>query len=134
MTYSSIEDIILTILAILVIVILLGTIYSIVRAIIQFIFSNWDSEKIKKAWNSIRYTIIGIIVTIFLLFFLPMIFQRISPSSWINYSAKNILNRSMDLWRKILSIGWFYNNPLNTGNPWSIDWGTNEPPIINNPL
>ena len=79
--YSSIEDIILTILAVLVILILIGTIYSIIRAIIQFIFSNGDSEKIKKAWNGIRYTIIGMIITILLLFFFPIIFSKVGSQN-----------------------------------------------------
>jgi divalent metal cation (Fe/Co/Zn/Cd) transporter len=77
--YTSIEDVIITVLAILVILILIGTIYSIIRAIIQFVFSNGDGEKIKKAWNGIRYTIIGMIITIFLLFFFPILFAKISP-------------------------------------------------------
>lgn len=76
--YTSIEDVLLTILALLIIVILIGTIYSIVRAIIMFVFSNGDGEKIKKAWNGIRHTIIGMIITIFLLFFFPMIFSKVS--------------------------------------------------------
>jgi uncharacterized BrkB/YihY/UPF0761 family membrane protein len=75
--FSSIEDVILTVLAIFIILILIGTIYSIIRAIIQFIFSNGDNEKIKKAWNGIRYTIIGMIITIVLLFIFPIIFQKI---------------------------------------------------------
>lgn len=122
MVYWGIEDVILTILAILVIVILLGTIYSIVWAIIQFIFSNGDAGKIKKAWDSIRYTIIGIIITVFLLFFLPMIFQRVSPTWGINYSAKAIITKAMDLGRKILSIGWLYTSPAQqVWNPRTLD-------------
>lgn len=93
---SSIEDVILTILAVLVILILVGTIYSIIRAIIQFVFSNGDGEKIKKAWNGIRYTIIGMIITIFLLFFFPIIFQKVS-SQGKSYTATAILERAMVL-------------------------------------
>lgn len=127
MNYWSIEDVILTILAILIIVILLGTIYSIIRAIIQFIFSNGDAAKIKKAWDGIRYTIIGIIITVFLLFFFPIIFQRISPSWGQNYSAKAILTKSMDIGRKLLSIGGLYNSPwATTENPRSIDNGSSD--------
>ncbi len=114
--YSSIEDVILTILAILVILILVGTIYSIIRAIIQFVFSNGDSEKIKKAWNGIRYTIIGMIITIFLLFFFPIIFQRVS-SQGKSYTATAILERAMVLGRRILSIG----STTTVDNPWTID-------------
>lgn len=129
MKYSSIEDVLLSVLAILIIVILLWTIYSVIFAIIQFIFSNWDQDKIKKAWNSIRYTIIGIIITVFLLFFIPMIFQRISPTGSVNYSARSILNRAMVLGRNILSIWWLYSTPA-VDSPRSIDWWNQ----INGPL
>lgn len=115
---SSIEDVILTILAVLVILILVGTIYSIIRAIIQFVFSNGDGEKIKKAWNGIRYTIIGMIITIFLLFFFPIIFQKVS-SQGKSYTATAILERAMVLWRKILNIG--SSTVVDSGSPWTID-------------
>ncbi|MEI7478185.1 MAG: hypothetical protein WCJ81_07000 [bacterium] len=95
--YTSIEDVILTILAILIILILVGTIYSIIRAIIQFVFSNGDNEKIKKAWNGIRYTIIGMIITILLLFVFPVIFQKIGTQGGGSYTASAILDRAMIL-------------------------------------
>lgn len=128
MGYWGIEDVILTILAILIIVILLGTIYSIIRAIIQFIFSNGDAAKIKKAWDGIRYTIIGIIITVFLLFFFPIIFQKVSPSWGQSYSAKAILTKAMDLGKKLLSIGGLYNTPwVTSDNPRNIDDGSSDP-------
>ncbi len=115
--YSSIEDIILTALAILVILILAWTIYSIIRAIIQFVFSNGDWEKIKKARNGIRYTIIGMIITILLLFFFPILFAKIGSQNSQAYSASAILERAMWLWRRILST-W---TPT-TSSPRTLDW------------
>jgi uncharacterized BrkB/YihY/UPF0761 family membrane protein len=118
--FSSIEDVILTVLAIFIILILIGTIYSIIRAIIQFIFSNGDNEKIKKAWNGIRYTIIGMIITIVLLFIFPIIFQKIGLQGWKAYTANAILERAMLLGKKILRM-W---TDTSSGNPWSLDNGT----------
>lgn len=115
--YSSIEDIILTALAILVILILAWTIYSIIRAIIQFVFSNGDGEKIKKARNGIRYTIIGMIITVLLLFFFPILFAKIGSQNAKAYSASAILERAMWLGRRILNTG-----TSTTSNPRILDW------------
>lgn len=115
--YSSIEDIILTALAILVILILAWTIYSIIRAIIQFVFSNGDGEKIKKARNGIRYTIIWMIITVLLLFFFPILFAKIWSQNSKAYSASAILERAMWLGRRILST-WTDN----TSSPRTLDW------------
>lgn len=120
--YSSIEDIILTALAILVILILAGTIYSIIRAIIQFVFSNGDGEKIKKARNGIRYTIIGMIITVLLLFFFPILFAKIGSQNANAYSASAILERAMWLGRKILNT-W---TDTSSSTPWSLDGWTNS--------
>jgi Na+/proline symporter len=83
--------------------ILAGTIYSIIRAIIQFVFSNGDGEKIKKARNGIRYTIIGMVITVLLLFFFPILFAKIGSQNSQAYSASAILDRAMFLGRKILN-------------------------------
>lgn len=107
MTGSStrIEDIILTVLAILIIIIFAGSIYSLFRAIFEFIFSNGDNDKIKKARNNIRYTIIGIIITLLLLFAFPLLFKQMRVSGYQYYSAQNIFNRASLIIRKILGGG-----------------------------
>lgn len=127
--YTSIEDVILTILAILVILILIGTIYSIIRAIIQFVFSNGDGEKIKKARNGIRYTIIGMIITIFLLFLFPILFSKISSQWWKAYSANAILERAMVIGRKILRVG-----TDTSASWWTIDGWTSSSSYSESPL
>lgn len=91
---ATVENIILTVLAIVVIAICIWCIYAFVRAIFLFIFSQWKEDKIKAAWNSIRYMIIGIIFTIILLFVFPLIFKRMNVKWYENYSAKNIFNRA----------------------------------------
>lgn len=129
--YTSIEDIILTILAILVILILVWTIYSIIRAIIQFVFSNGETDKIKKARNGIRYTIIGMIITVLLLFLFPIIFQKIWSQNPAAYSANAILERAMRLTKRLLRI---WTPTTSTWAPWSLDWGYSNPSYSENPL
>lgn len=103
-TSDSIQEVILIILAIVVIAISIWSIYAFIRAILLFIFSQWQEEKIKKARNSIRYMIIGIFLTVFLLFFFPLIFKRIGLENYENYSAKNIFNKAWKLLEKTLQI------------------------------
>jgi cbb3-type cytochrome oxidase subunit 3 len=43
------------VLASLVLLVFIGVVYAILYAVIMFIFSGGNEEKIKKAWNSIRY-------------------------------------------------------------------------------
>jgi hypothetical protein len=59
-----------------------------------FIFSNGDEEKKKSAWNSIRYMIIGVIMTIFLLTVFPVIFRQLKVSGYEVYTAKNVFERA----------------------------------------
>ena len=65
---DSIQNLILTILAVVIIIVAVWSIYAFIRAIFLFIFSQWKEEKIKKAWNSIRYMIMGIFLSVFILF------------------------------------------------------------------
>jgi heme/copper-type cytochrome/quinol oxidase subunit 2 len=51
-------DVILNILAILTLLVFIGVIYAVVYATFMFIFSGGNEEKIKKAWNSIRYALL----------------------------------------------------------------------------
>lgn len=104
-SYTRIEDIILTVLAILIIIIFAGSIYSLFRAIFEFIFSNGDNDKIKKAWNNIRHTIIGIIITLLLLFAFPLLFRQMGVSGYQYYSAQNIFNRASFIIKRIMGVG-----------------------------
>ena len=128
MEINSIEDILLTILAILVIMILVGTIVSIIRAIISFVFSNGDNDKIKKAWNGIRYAILGLIMTVLLLFIFPIVFQRLGAQSVTNYSARAILERAMVLGRKLLGAGNFDTSGVYYGSDTSL-YGSSDNPL-----
>lgn len=95
-TYGSdtVSDIILLVLAVMVILIAAWCIFAFVRAIFFFIFSQWKDEKIKKAWNSIRYMVIWIIFTVVLLYLFPLIFKRIWLENYEKYTAKSIFAKA----------------------------------------
>ncbi|MBP6910261.1 hypothetical protein KBC03_01535 [Patescibacteria group bacterium] len=93
-TYTTMQDIILTVLAILIIVIFAGAIYSLFRAIFQFIFSDGKDDVIQKAIKNIRFTIMGIIVTLVLLFVFPILFKQMKVTGYKYYTAQNIFDRA----------------------------------------
>lgn len=104
-TYTTIQDIILTVLAILIIIIFAGAIYSLFRAIFQFIFSDGKDEVIQKAIKNIRFTIMGIIVTLILLFVFPILFKQMKVSGYQYYTAQNIFDRAGLIIKRIMGIG-----------------------------
>ena len=101
---NSIQNLILIVLALVIIFISAWSIYAFIRAIFLFIFSQWKEEKIKTAWNSIRFMIMGIFLTVFLLFMFPTIFKRVWLDNYEEYSAKNIFNKAWELLNKTLQI------------------------------
>jgi len=101
---NSIQNLILIILAIVIIIIAVWSIYAFVRAIFLFIFSQWKEEKIKKAWNSIRYMIVGIFLSVLLLFMFPLIFKRVGLDNHEEYTAKNIFNKAWELINKTFHL------------------------------
>lgn len=98
--YTSRENVFLTILALIVIIIFWGAIYAFIYAIFLFIFSKWDENKIKKAWNSIRYAILWIILMIFLLFVFPIIFKKLHIPGYKIYTAENIFKKATFIIKK----------------------------------
>lgn len=100
---DSIANLILMILAFLVIIIFVGALYAFFYAIFQFIFSAGDPEKIKKAWNSIRYMILGIVFTLVILFFFPIILKKAKIPGHEFYTANNIFAKVSQI------TGWFIN-------------------------
>jgi formate hydrogenlyase subunit 3/multisubunit Na+/H+ antiporter MnhD subunit len=103
-TPDSVSDIILFVLAAIVILIAAWSIFSFIRAIFFFIFSQGKEEKIKKAWNSIRYMIIWIILTVALLYLFPFIFKVIGLENYEKYNAKNIFNKAWTILTNIFEI------------------------------
>jgi hypothetical protein len=121
-TWTTIESVILYILAILIIIIFLWAIYSFFIAIFQFIFSKWDAEKVKKAWNNIRYMILWIILTILLLFIFPYIMKKLEISWYKNYNAKNIFKKVWEIFNIMKSdkssVWWSWIEIPDNSNNW----------------
>jgi len=103
-TTSSVQNAILIVLAIVVILICAWCIYSFIRAIFYFIFSQWKDEKIKKAWNSIRYMIMWIFLSVAFLFVFPLIFKWLWLDEADAYSAKNIFNKAWELLKNTFQL------------------------------
>lgn len=103
---TTIEEFVLLILAVVVIVIFWWAIAAFFIAIFQFIFSKWDSEKIKKAWNTIRYMLLWIILTILLLFIFPVVFERLEIPWHEQYTAQNIFEKAGELVQHLISWEW----------------------------
>ena len=101
---STIQNAILIILALVVIVICAWCIYAFIRAIFFFIFSQWKDDKIKKAWNSIRYMIMWIFLTVTFLFLFPLIFKRVWLDHAEVYTAKNIFNKAWEILSKTFQL------------------------------
>lgn len=104
-TYTSLESVLLTILAVLVIVIFVGALYAFFYAIINYIFSKGDEEKNKNAWNSIRYMVWGIILTVGLLLFFPTLLKYLGVESYEVFSPRNILTRVGVVFDTLLEFG-----------------------------
>ncbi len=124
-TYTPFENLILNILAILIIIIFWWALYAFLSAIFLFIFSKGNKEKIEKAINSLRYMILGIFLSLLLLFWFPILAQKLQIPWYQIYTAKNIFNKASYLIRNIFStISWTYkwnwynySEPVNNSNP-----------------
>lgn len=123
MQSPNIEKFMLTILAILIIIIFGWCIYAFFFAIYTFIFSWGDQDKIKQAWNSIRYMILWVIMTFIFLFLFPVLFKKLNVPGYEQYNAQNIFKTA---WSLIYGLFWFAweaietYNQQDTQNNWSI--------------
>ena len=104
-TQANFQNVILTVLAIVVIVILIGCIYTFIRAIFHFIFSQSKEENKKKGRNSIRFMIIGVILTLILLFLIPTVLRFMNVPDYDVYTPKNIFSRAGVLINKVFQLG-----------------------------
>ena len=83
-------DVILFVFALIVLVVLVWCIRAFFYAIFLFIFSRWDDSKVKSAWNGIRYMIIGLFLTVMILFMAPTVLRVFRVRNSEAYSAKYI--------------------------------------------
>lgn len=97
---------ILTILATIVIIIFWWSIYSLIRAIIGLIFSDWSQQEKDKAWRAVWYMLMWIIFTIIFLYIFPVIFQQLKVQWYQYYTAKNVFRRSWEIVRDIANVKW----------------------------
>ena len=96
-TSSTLENIILTVLAVLIIIISVWSIYAFFRAIFLFIFSGGNEEKIKSAWSSIRHMILWIFLTVMVLFIFPFVLKWVKLPNSENFSAEKIFGKAWEL-------------------------------------
>jgi hypothetical protein len=63
----------------------------------MFVFSHNKEENKKKGRNSIRFMIIGVILTIFLLFLVPLALRLMNVPKYDVYTPVNVFGRAGDL-------------------------------------
>lgn len=94
---------IITICAILILIVIIGSLFSFVLSLYFFLFSKGKEEQKAKGRNSIRYMIIGIVLTALFLVILPLALKGVNVELK-NYSTKTIFERLgtiIEQWFKI---------------------------------
>lgn len=115
---SNPTDVVLLVFAIIVLIVLLWCVWAFFYAIFLFIFSKWDDAKVKSAWNSIRYMIIWLFLTVMLLFTGPTILRVFKVWNSDDFSARFIFQKIGNIvtcfWTGVVSIVRDYpnNNPF----------------------
>jgi len=114
---SLMSNVILSVLAILVLLVFMWVLYAIVYSIIMFVFSGGNEEKIKKAWNSIRYALLWFILTLIILFAVPWFLKVIHVPGYNQYTSSNIfkeakvwLNKMIWVFSKTTDSNYYENN------------------------
>lgn len=102
---ADFQNVILTVLALVVILVIVGCIYTFIRAIVMFIFSHAKEENKKKWWNSIRFMIIGVILTVFLLFLVPLVLKWMKVPEYDIYTPQNVFSRAGELVNSLFNLG-----------------------------
>lgn len=103
--FDSVEGLVLTILSWLIILIFGGSVYGFFRSIFLFIFSWGDPDKIKQAWNGIRFMILWIFLTLLFLFIFPILFKKLEVPGYEAYTAQNIFKFTSSFLWNILDFG-----------------------------
>lgn len=129
---ATLEDILLTVFAIIVIIVLAGCLYAFFRAIFFFIFSGGKEEQKKKWWNSVRFMVIWVILSIGLLVSFPYVLKSMNVELTEDYSTKKVFNKAWELFKKLFEITrivkesqlenefrWNMYYDINNQTPWS---------------
>ena len=101
---SLMANVILNILAILVLLVFAGVLYAIIYSIIMFVFSGCNEEKIKKAWNSIRYALLWFILTLMILFAVPGFLRAIHVPWYRQYTSENVFKTAKIWLNKVIDV------------------------------
>jgi len=102
---ADFQNVILTVLALVVLMVAVWCVYTFIRAIILFIFSPTKEENKKKWRNSIRFMIIGVILTIVLLLLVPLVLKRMKVPKYDVYTPTNIFSRAGELVNGLFNLG-----------------------------
>lgn len=102
---ADFQNVILTVLALVVLLVIIWCIYTFIRAIILFVFSHSKEENKKKWRNSIRFMIIGVVLTIVLLFLVPTVLRRMNVPKYDVYTPSNIFSRAGELVNGLFNLG-----------------------------
>jgi len=109
-------NVILNIFAILVLLVFAGVLYAIIYSIIMFVFSWGNEEKIKKAWNSIRYALLWFILTLIILFAVPWFLRAIHIPWYRQYTSENIFKTSKTWLNKVIDVFNKTDSPIDYGD------------------
>lgn len=102
---DTFQNVVLTILACVVLGVLVWCIYTFIRAIFFFIFAGTKEENKKKWRNSIRFMIIGLIMTALLLFLISPILGLMNVTDNTVYTSKNIVNKAWEVLNYVFRLG-----------------------------
>lgn len=104
-TNANVQNVILTVLALVVLLMIVWCVYTFIRAIILFLFAHGKEENKKKWRNSIRFMIIGIVLSILLLVLVPVVLKWMKVPEYDTYKAKNIFVRAGELTSWLFNLG-----------------------------
>ncbi len=99
--YVDIANLFLNVIAILVIIIFWWSLYSFLYGIFLLIFSKWSEENLKKAFNSFRFALLGILLTLFLLFVFPFVLQKLGVPQANQFTADKVFQKASYIIRYI---------------------------------
>jgi len=115
--HDPLSNLILNVFGIMVLLVFIWVIYAIVYAIFMFIFSWGNEEKIKKAWNSIRYAVLGFILTLIILFAVPWVLKTLKVPGYKYYTTENIFKNAKFWLNRVVEV--FSQNKKNDITPTS---------------
>jgi len=95
------ESLFITIMAILVLITFWWVLFALFMSVFQFLFSKWDPDKIKKAWSSIQFAIVGAIITMLILFLVPALAKYTKVNGYEKYTYTAIFKRATEI------VNWF---------------------------